>query len=46
MVSTANKEGGIVRIVQNLTRELVNFTVTQPNSAELPPFPPPPTGDN
>lgn len=25
MVSTANKEGGIVRIVQNLTRELGKF---------------------
>ena len=37
MVSTANKEGGIVRILQNLTRE---HNQILPNS---PPSPPPPT---
>ena len=36
MVSTANKEGGIVRILQNLTRE---HNQILPNS---PPSPPPP----
>ena len=37
MVSTANKEGGIVRILQNLTRE---HNQILPNS--LPSHPPPP----
>ena len=37
MVSTANKEGGIVRILQNLTRE---HNQILPNS--LPSQPPPP----
>lgn len=47
MVSTANKEGGIVRIVQNLTRELGKFYSDTTKFCRTPPLPPPPpTGDN
>ena len=44
MVSTANKEGGIVRILQNLTRELGKFySDTTKFCRTLPlPLPPPP----
>ena len=45
MVSTANKEGGIVRIVQNLTRELGKFYSDKTKFCRTPPLPPPP-GDN
>ena len=49
MVSTANKEGGIVRILQNLTRELGKFYSDNqilPNSPPSPPPPPPVITDN
>ena len=42
MVSTANKEGGIVRIVQNLTRELGKFYSDTTKFCRTPPLPPPP----
>lgn len=43
MVSTANKEGGIVRILQNLTRELGKFYSDTTKFCRTPPFPPPPS---
>lgn len=42
MVSTANKEGGIVRIVQNLTRELGKFYSDTTKFCRTPPLSPPP----
>ena len=42
MVSTANKEGGIVRIVQNLTRELGKFYSDTTKFCRTPPLPLPP----
>ena len=42
MVSTANKEGEIVRILQNLTRELGKFYSDTTKFCRTPPLPPPP----
>ena len=42
MVSTANKEGGIVRILQNLTRELGKFYSDTTKFCRTPSFPHPP----
>ena len=41
MVSTANKEEGIVRILQNLTRELGKFYSDTAKFCQTPPLPPP-----